>query len=213
VKSLDQASPTVFVVDDDLSIREALKNLLRSVGLKVEVFGTAREFLERNGPDEPGCLILDVRLPGESGLDLQSYLRNSKIRTPIIFITGHGDIPMSVRAMKAGALEFLTKPFRDQDLLDAVQHAIERDRRNRVRSADVADARRRYESLTVREQEVLALVVRGLINKQIGQELRIGEPTVKLHRGRVMQKMKAASIVDLIRMAEKLGIPGNQHLG
>jgi FixJ family two-component response regulator len=213
VKPLAKASPTVFVVDDDLSIREALKNLLRSVGLKVEVFGTTREFLERNRPDEPGCLILDVRLPGESGLDLQSYLLNTNIRIPIIFITGHGDIPMSVRAMKAGALEFLTKPFRDQDLLDAVQHAIERDRQNRLRTADVADARKRYESLTVREREVLALVVRGLINKQIGQELRIGEPTVKLHRGRMMQKMGAASIVDLIRMAEKLGIPGNQHLG
>jgi len=203
-------SPTVFVVDDDLSIREALKNLLRSVGLKVETFGTAKEFLERKGPDEPGCLILDVRLPGESGLDLQNYLAKAKIRIPIVFITGHGDIPMSVRAMKAGALEFLTKPFRDQDLLDAVHQAIERDHQNRLRRADIADLRKRYESLTVREQEVLALVVQGLINKQIGEELHIAEPTVKLHRGRLMQKMGAESIVDLIRMAEKLGIPGKQ---
>jgi FixJ family two-component response regulator len=208
---LSRESPTVFVVDDDLSIREALKNLLRSVGLKVETFGTAKEFLERKGPDEPGCLILDVRLPGESGLDLQSYLVRAKIRTPVIFITGHGDIPMSVRAMKAGALEFLTKPFRDQDLLDAVQQAIERDRQNRLRRADIADTRKRYESLTVREQEVLALVAQGLINKQVGEELQIGEPTVKLHRGRLMQKMGAESIVDLIRMAEKLGIPGKQR--
>jgi len=147
------------VVDDDLSIREALKNLLRSVGLKVETFGTAKEFLERKGPDEPGCLILDVRLPGESGLDLQNYLAKAKIRTPIIFITGHGDIPMSVRAMKAGAIEFLTKPFRDQDLLDAVRQAIERDHQNRLHRADIAETRKRYDSLTVREQEVLALVV------------------------------------------------------
>jgi FixJ family two-component response regulator len=209
---MGQASPIVFVVDDDVSIREALKNLFRSVGLKVETFGTAREFLEREGPDEHGCLILDVRLPGQSGLDLQSYLLKAKIRIPIIFITGHGDIPMSVRAMKSGALEFLTKPFRDQDLLDAVRQAIERDRQNRLRRADAADTRKRYETLTLREQEVFSLIARGLINKQIGEELHIVEPTVKLHRGRLMQKMGAESIVDLIRMAEKLGIPGKELL-
>jgi FixJ family two-component response regulator len=209
---VSQELPTVFVVDDDVSVREALKNLLRSVGLKVETFRTAKEFLERKGPDTPGCLILDVRLPGESGLDLQSDLVKARIQIPIIFITGHGDIPMSVRAMKAGALEFLTKPFRDQDLLDAVRQAIERDHENRRRRADVAATRKRYESLTAREKEVLVLVVGGLINKQIGDKLRIGEPTVKLHRGRVMQKMGAESIADLIRMTEKLGIPDNRHL-
>jgi FixJ family two-component response regulator len=207
--SADQ--PTVFVVDDDLSVREALRNLLRSVGLMVETFGTAKEFLDRKGPNQPGCLILDVRLPGESGLDLQNHLLKAKIRTPIIFITGHGDIPMSVRAMKAGAIEFLTKPFRDQDLLDAVRQALERDHQNRSRQADVADTRKRYESLTAREQEVLTLVVQGLINKQVGEKLGISEPTVKLHRGRLMEKMGAESIVDLIRMAEKLGIPGKQR--
>ena len=206
-----EPATTVFVVDDDVSVREALRNLLRSVGLKVETFGTAREFLECKSPDTPGCLILDVRLPGESGLDLQSDLLKANVRMPIIFITGHGDIPMSVRAMKAGAQEFLTKPFRDQELLDAVRQAIERDHENRLRRADVAAARGRYESLTAREREVFALVVEGLINKQIGEKLQIGEPTVKLHRGRVMQKMGAESIVDLIRMAEKLWIPNNRH--
>jgi len=197
----------VFVVDDDVSVREALKNLLRSVGLNVQSFGTAQEFLSSKRPDTPGCLVLDIRLPGLSGLDLQSQLLEAKIQMPIIFITGHGDIRMSVRAMKGGALEFLTKPFRDQDLLDAVQQAIRRDREQRQQRAETAELRERYASLTSREQEVLALVVQGLVNKQVGDELNITEPTVKLHRGRVMRKMRADSLAALIRMAERLGVP------
>lgn len=197
----------VFVIDDDLSMREALRNLLRSVGLTVTTYRTAQEFLTSSRPDTPGCLVLDVRLPGLSGLDLQSQLLESKLDLPIIFITAHGDIPMSVRAMKAGAVEFLTKPFRDQDLLDAVQQALDRDRTARKQRAEVARLRERYRSLTPREQEVMALVVHGAPNKQIAEELRISEPTVKLHRGRLMHKMGAASLADLIRMSERLGIP------
>ncbi|PWU04346.1 MAG: DNA-binding response regulator [Terriglobia bacterium] len=201
------ADPAViFVIDDDLSVREALRNLFRSVGLKVETFGSAQEFLAARRPNAPGCLVLDVRLPGLSGLDLQRQLVESDIGMPIVFITGHGDIPMSVRAMKAGAVEFLEKPFRDQELLDAVQVAIERDRRERRERMEIAGLRRRYDSLTSREQEVLALLVRGLVNKQIGDKLNISEPTVKLHRGRLMHKMAANSLADLVRMAEKLGI-------
>ncbi len=208
---MSQDSPIVFVVDDDLSIREALKNLLRSVGLTVETFRTAQEFLSKRQPNGPGCLILDVRLPGASGLELQRQLFESKIQIPIIFITGHGDIQMSVRAMKAGALEFLTKPFRDQDLLDAVQEAIERDRSDRLERAEATEAHKRHASLTSREQEVLVHVVRGLVNKQIGDELKISEATVKLHRGRLMQKMGADSFADLIRIGEMLGIQGKQR--
>jgi FixJ family two-component response regulator len=195
-----------FVVDDDVSMREALRNLLRSVGVEVETFKTAQEFLSTRRPDAPGCLILDVRLPGLSGLELQRQLIEEKIQIPIIFITGHGDIPMSVRAMKAGAVEFLTKPFRDQDLLDAVLQALNRDRAARRQRAEVAELRGRYEALTSREQEVMVLVVRGLPNKQIAGALAISEPTVKLHRGRLMHKMEAESLADLIRIAEKLGL-------
>jgi FixJ family two-component response regulator len=199
--------PSVFVVDDDLSVREALKNLFRSVGLNVHTYGDGQEFLSAGCAEGPACIVLDVRLPGGSGMDLQRQLTEAKIHTPIIFITGHGDIKMSVRAMKAGAVDFLSKPFRDQDLLDAVQLAIERDRRERAQQAEVAEFTKRYDSLTAREQEVLARVVQGLMNKEIGGDLNIAEPTVKLHRGRVMQKMEAETLADLIRMAEKLGIP------
>lgn len=196
--------PLVFIVDDDLSMREATRNLLRSVGLAVETFGSAQEFLSGTRPDAPGCLVLDVRLPGLSGLDLQRQLAAANIEIPIIFITGHADIQMSVRAMKAGAVEFLTKPFRDQDLIDAAQQAIERDRAARAERAGQAEVRARYESLTAREREVMDLVVRGLLNKQIAGELGMTEATVKLHRGKAMHKMRADSLADLIHMAGKI---------
>jgi len=196
--------PVVFVIDDDVSVREALQNLLRSVGLQVKTFDTAQEFLAFGRPEAPTCLVLDVRLPGSSGLDLQRELAKAQIEVPIIFITGHGDIPMCVRAMKAGAVEFLTKPFRDQDLLDAVQEAIERDCEARVQWRQMQELHARYYSLTAREREVMMLVVRGLLNKQVAGQLGTTDATVKLYRGRVMHKMQATSLADLIRMAGKL---------
>src|ERR1039457_3694514 len=186
-------------------MRDALKNLLRSVGLNVETFGVAQEFLSSQRSKAPGCLVLDVRLPGLSGLDLQRQLAEANVQIPIVFITGHGDIQMSVRAMKAGAVEFLTKPFRDQDLLDAVQQAIDRDRAARLKRAEAAELLERYESLSPREREVMALVVCGRLNKQIAGELGTSEATVKMHRSHLMQKMRADSLADLLRTAQKLG--------
>ncbi len=196
----------VFVVDDDASLRQALKSLLRSVGLKVELFGSAADFLKYKLPDAAACLVLDIRLPGISGLDFQAELVSADIHVPIIFITGHGDIPMTVRAMKAGAVEFLTKPFRDQDLLDAVQIALERDRARRILDSTRHEVRAHFEALTPREQEVIGLVTSGLMNKQIAAELGVSEITVKVHRGNVMKKMGARSLADLVRMADALGI-------
>ena len=204
---MTEAHPIVFVIDDDASIRNALKGLISSVGLQVELFGSAQEFLRSKRPDVPSCLVLDIRLPGISGLDFQRELAQGNIHIPIIFITGHGDIPMSVRAMKAGAVEFLTKPFRDQDLLDAIQVALERDRARRQQEAEIALLRERFESLTPREREVLPLVVSGLLNKQIAAEIGTSETTVKVHRGQLMRKMGADSLADLVRMAERIGIP------
>jgi RNA polymerase sigma factor (sigma-70 family) len=194
----------VFVVDDDPSVRSSLKFLLSSVGLQVESFESAETFLQRKPADAPSCLVLDVRLRGLSGLDFQRELAARNIRIPIVFVTGHGDIPMSVRAMKAGAIEFLTKPYRDQDLLDAVRVALERDRARREEEKDLTDLRQRFESLTPREQEVISMVVSGKLNKQIAGELGTAENTVKVHRSRAMEKMNAQSFADLVRMIEKL---------
>ena len=194
----------VFVVDDDPSVRSSLKFLLSSVGLQVESFDSAETFLQRKPPDAPSCLVLDVRLRGLSGLDFQRELAARNIRIPIVFVTGHGDIPMSVRAMKAGAIEFLTKPYRDQDLLDAVRIALEQDRARREQERDLTDLQQRFDSLTPREQEVISMVVSGMLNKQIAGELGTAENTVKVHRSRAMEKMNAQSFADLVRMIEKL---------
>lgn len=206
MKEPPDAQSTVFVVDDDGPLREALRGLLRSVGLRAEVFASAADFLKLKLPDTAACLVLDVRLPGVSGLDFQAELAKADIRIPIIFITGHGDIPMTVRAMKAGAVEFLTKPFRDQDLLDAVQIALERDRARRADNQALLEVRAHFELLTPREQQVIGFVTAGLMNKQIAAELGVSEITVKVHRGSVMKKMKARSLADLVRMADALGL-------
>src|ERR1700709_578965 len=200
------SEPIVFVIDDDASMRRALTNLFQSVGLKVEVFGSASEMLLRKLPDVASCLVLDIRLPGLSGLDFQTELAKANIHIPIIFMTGHGDIPMTVRAMKGGAVDFLGKPFRDQDMLDAVVTAIERDRKRREADKVVVHLQALLETLTPREREVLPLVTSGLMNKQIAAELGLAEITVKLHRGHIMQKMEAKSLADLVRKAETLGI-------
>jgi len=201
---MSEATPTVVVIDDDSAIRESLKSLFRSVGIDVQALASVSEFVNSERPEGPSCLILDVRLPGKSGLDLQRELAAANTRLPVIFITGHGDIRMSVRAMKDGAIEFLTKPFRDQDLLDAVQLGLARDRVRREEERSLASLRDRFETLTLREREVMAEVVRGRLNKQIAFDIGISEVTVKVHRGQVMRKMKASSLPDLARMADRL---------
>ena len=198
------AVPTVFIVDDDRGMRQSIQDLVESVGLRAESFASGGEFLKRKPTNDPSCLVLDVRLPQMSGLDFQRQLAETGMQIPIIFITAHGDIPMSVRALKSGAVEFLTKPFRDQDLLDAIQEALQRDRATQEQQAEIHDLQERYGTLTAREQQVMALVVSGMLNKQIASEIGASEATVKVHRGNVMHKMKAGSVVDLVRIADKL---------
>ena len=203
---MTETKPIVFVVDDDLSVRRTTERLIRSIGLEVQTFTSAREFLKSSRPEGPACLVLDVRMPGLSGMDLQRELARSEIHIPIIFLTAHGDIPMSVRAMKEGAAEFLTKPFRSRSLLDAVRAAIDRDRAASKERSEIEALRRRYEQLTPREREVLPLVAAGLLNKQVADKLATTERTIKFHRAHIMQKTHAESVADLVRMVEKLGI-------
>ncbi|HWL74619.1 MAG TPA: response regulator transcription factor [Burkholderiaceae bacterium] len=210
-KSAAPAAPTVLVVDDDASIREALGDLFNSIGLRTQLFGTAAELLKYEFPDAPSCLVLDIRLPGLSGLDIQSQLAQANIHIPVIIMTGHGDIPMTVRAMKAGAIDFLTKPFRDQEMLDAVTRAIERDRQRRESENARADVRALFGSLTPREREIMTLVTAGKMNKQIAAEVSLSEITVKIHRGHVMKKMGARSLADLVRMAETLQLHASKR--
>jgi RNA polymerase sigma factor (sigma-70 family) len=197
----------VIVIDDDVSVREAVEDLFRSVGLRVESFGSTREFLQGEVPDSPGCIVLDVRLPGESGLEFQKALSKSHIHLPLIFISGHNDVPTSVQAMKSGAVDFLTKPLREQELLDAVQMGIERDRGRRQEAKLIAELRERLNSLTPREQELLPLVIAGRPNKEIAAQLKLSEMTVKVHRSQITRKMRAKSLIDLAKMADKLGVP------
>jgi FixJ family two-component response regulator len=203
---MNEAAPIVFVVDDDPIVCVSMKRLIRSLGLEVQTFTSARDFLRFKRPDGPGCLVLDVRLPDLSGLDLQQELATANVDIPIIFVTGHADVPMSVRAMKAGAVEFLTKPFREQDLLDAIQHGIEQHRAARVRRAAIRELKERLDSLTPREREVFPLVASGLLNKQIAGQLGASEKTIKIHRGQLMRKMHADSLADLVRMSERLSL-------
>jgi FixJ family two-component response regulator len=207
---MNAVETTVFVIDDDKAVRTAIRNLLESVGIRVETFNSSQDFLKADRKNVPGCLVLDVRLQGTSGLDFQKQLTASNIVIPVIFITGHGDIPMTVQAMKSGAVDFLTKPFRDQDLLDAIQKAVERDRGGREQESELSEARRRFASLTPREREVMALVIAGYLNKQIAAELGTSETTAKVHRGQVMRKMEVQSLPDLVRIAERLGLPAQK---
>ena len=204
---MNDARPIVFVVDDDPAVCLSMKRLIRSLGPEVQTFSSAQEFLRAKRPDAPGCLVLDVRLPDLSGLDLQQELNKANVDLPIVFVTGHADIPMSVRAMKAGAIEFLTKPFREQDLLEAIQHGIGQHRTAREQRAEVAELQQRYDSLTPREREVFLLVARGMLNKQIADRLGASEKTIKIHRGQLIRKMKASSLPDLVRMSERLKVP------